>query len=117
MTSTLHTATLKVMPVGHKLHYLAKNVILIVNTGSISVALPIINHLLIPIRPTINIRLKVGLGFLLHVLSFGVAGLIHWNKVQSHPHDTTFLGWMFFAAVLLSVGETIVYVSSKRSMI
>ena len=113
MTSTMSIASANVIPLqhGHALHYLANNVIWIINTGSISIALPIINHLLIPIRPTFNIRLNLSIGFLLHVLSFGAAALI--QSKQEQLNDSQFFCLMVVAVVLLSVGETIVFVSSE----
>ena len=74
-------------------------------------ALPIVNHFLIPLRPTINIRLKIGIGFLLHVLSFGLAALIQWQ--QEHLNNYQFFYLMVVAMLILSVGETTVFVSSE----
>ena len=115
MSSTLSMAAIKgtiaVSSHKHVHHYLANNVIWIVNTGIISAALPIINHLLIPIRPTVNIRLKIGIGFLLHVLAFAIAVFIQWK--QDHVSPQHFFYLMVLPTVLLSIGETIVFVSSK----
>ena len=114
MSSTLSTAAINgTITLSHKHvhHYFANNVIWIINTGIISVALPVINHLLIPIQPTINIRLKICIGFLLHVLSFGVAGFIQWRQHHLTPHQFFYL--MFLPMILLSIGEMVVFVSSE----
>ena len=79
--------------------------------GVISVVLPVTNHCLISMRPTLNIRLKIGAGFLLHVLSFGVSGLIQWR--QNYMSLQLFFCLMILPVVLLSIGETVVGVSSK----
>ena len=77
--------------------------------GAISIALPLTNHCLISLRPTISIRVKIGTGFLLHLLSIGVAGLIQWQ--QSHMTSQQFFCLMFLPVVLLSLGEAVVLVS------
>ena len=118
MSSTLSTAAIKgTIALSHKHvhHYFANNVMWIINTGIISITLPIINHLLIPIQPTINMRLKIGIGYLLHVLSFGVAGLIQWR--QHHLTHQQFFYLMVLPMILLSIGETVVFVSSESSNI
>ena len=105
MSSTLSTAAIKgTIALSHKHvhHYFANNVMWIINTGIISITLPIINHLLIPIQPTINMRLKIGIGYLLHVLSFGVAGLIQWR--QHHLTHQQFFYLMVLPMILLSIG-------------
>ena len=113
MSSELSTAAAHVIPHthGHALNYLATNTIWIINTGSISMALLIVNHFLIPLRPTINIRLKIGIGFLLHVLSFGITALIRWQ--QKHLNHYQFFYLMVVPMLVLSVGETTVFVSSE----
>lgn len=116
MSSTLSTAAINgTIALSHKHvhHYFANNVMWIINTGIISIILPIINHLLIPLQPTINIRLKIGIGYLLHVLSFGVAGLIQWR--QDHLTHQQFFYLMVLPMILLSIGETVVFVSSESS--
>ena len=116
MSSTLSTAAINgTIALSHKHvhHYFANNVMWIINTGIISIILPIINHLLIPLQPTINIRLKIGIGYLLHVLSFGVAGLIQWR--QDNLTHQQFFYLMVLPMILLSIGETVVFVSSESS--
>lgn len=116
MHSTLTTAASNVTQYtyGHGLNYLATNTIWIINTGSISIALPIVNHFLIPLKPTLNIRLKIGVGFLLHILSFGIAALIQWQ--QEHLYHYQFFYLMVIATLVLSIGETTVFVSSEFVM-
>ena len=113
MYSTLGTAASNVIKHthGHALNYLATNTIWIINIGSISIALPIVNHFLIPLRPTLNIRLKIGVGFLLHVLSSGIAALIQWQ--QEHLNHYQFFYLMVVSMLVLSIGETTVGVSSE----
>ena len=111
MSSKLSTAASDIMPHGHVQQYLSHNTIWIINTGTILIVLPVINHLLIPLRPTTNIRLKIGVGFTLHVLSFGVASFVQWRQ-ESVTHQQ-FFSWMVLTMVLLSLGETIVFVSSE----
>ena len=114
MSSRLSTAAINgTIALSHKHvhHYFANNVIWIINTGVISIALPVINHLLIPLQPTINMRLKIGIGFLLHVLSFGVAGFIQWRQHHLAPQQFFYL--MVLPMILLSIGETVVFVSSE----
>lgn len=79
--------------------------------GVISVALPLINHCLISMRPTLNIRVKIGAGFLLHILSLGVAGLIQWR--QSDMSSQQYFCLMFLPVVLLSLAEAVVLVSGE----
>ena len=118
MSSQLSTATSKIMSHGHVQHYLANNAIWIANTGTILIALPVINHLIIPLRPTLNIRLKIGVGFVLHMLSFVVAGFVQWRE-EHHlgHHHHQFFSWMVFTMVLLSLGEATVFVSSELTII
>lgn len=116
MSSTLSTAAINgTIALSHKHvhHYFANNVIWIINTGIISASLPVVNHILIPIRPTINMRLKIGIGFLLHVLSFGGAGFIQWRQNYLSPQQFFYL--MVLPMILLSLGETVVFVSSESN--
>lgn len=86
--------------------------ILIINTGSTLIILPLINHIIIPFWPTINMKFKLGVGFALHVLSFGVAGFIQWSKsTEGLLNDSQFFYWMLLPTVLLSAAEAIVFVS------
>ena len=92
--------------------YLTNNVILIINTGATLIVLPLINHIIIPFWPTINMRFKLGVGFALHVLSFGVAGFIQWSETtEGVLTDQQFFYWMLLPTVLLSTAEAIVFVS------
>ena len=113
MSSVLSTAAANVIQHthGHALHYLATNTIWIINSGSISIAVPIVNHFLIPLRPAINIRLKIGIGVLLHVLSFGITALIQWQ--QEHLKHYQFFYLMVVPTLVLSVGESTVFVSGE----
>ena len=112
-TSQLTKAALNIMPdpPDKKLHYLASNVIWIINAGAILVALPVINHLIIPFWPTVNMRLKLGVGFTLHVLSFGIASFIQWK--EQVLNNQQFFYWMVLPTIFLSVGETVVFVSGE----
>ena len=97
---------------GHKLPYLTRNVIWIINTGTILITLPLINHIVIPFWPTVNMKLKLGVGFALHVLAFGVAGFIQWSKtIEGLLNDQQFFYWMLLPTILLSTAEAIVFVS------
>ena len=87
---------------------------MIVNTGSTLIALPLINHIIIPFWPTVNMKLKLGVGFSLHVLSFGVAGFIQWNKtIEGLLTEQQFFYWMLLPTIVWSVAEAIVFVSGE----
>lgn len=109
MSSVLTETAMMIMSKRHS--YLAENVVWIINMGVISLSLPLINHCLISVKPTLNIRLKIGMGFLLQVSSFGVAGLIQWRR--GHMTNQQFFYLMFLPVVLLSLGEAVVFVSGK----
>ena len=79
---------------------------MILNAGSILIALPIINHIIIPFWPTVSMKLRLGLGFVVHILSFGIAGFIQWK--EDTPEQQQFFYWMILPAVFFSVGETVV---------
>ena len=91
--------------------YLAENIIYIINSGTILLALPLINHILIPLRPTVSMKLRLGIGFFVHVLSFGIAGFIQWREATLSQEQ--FFYWMIFPTVVLSLGENIVFVSGE----
>ena len=94
--------------------YLTSNIILIINAGSTLIALPLINHIIIPFWPTVNMKLKLGVGFALHVLAFGVAGFIQWSKtIEGLLTDQQFFYWMLLPTILLSIAEAIVVVSGE----
>ena len=91
--------------------YLAGNILWIINAGSILIALPIINHIIIPFWPTVNMKLKLGLGFVIHIVSFGIASFIQWREDTLKPQQ--FFYWMILPAIFFSVGETVVVVSGE----
>ena len=85
---------------------------MIINTGSILITLPLINHIVIPFWPTMNMKFKLGVGFALHVLAFGVAGFIQWSKtIEGLLNNQQFFYWMLLPTILLSTAEAIVFVS------
>ena len=91
--------------------YLTTNVIWIINTGTTLIILPLINHIIIPFWPTVNMKVKLGMGFALHVVSFGVAGFIQWSKTRLTEQQ--FFYWMLLPAILLSTAEAVVFVSGE----
>ena len=99
------------MPQEHKLHYFATSIFWIINAGTILIVLLLINHLLIPIWPTINMRFKLGIGLMFNVLSFGVAGIIQLRKDDLNPSPYFF--WLVLPIIPLSTGETVTFVSSE----
>lgn len=57
-------------------------------------------------------KFKLGVGFALHVLAFGVAGFIQWSKtIEDLLNDQQFFYWMLLPTILLSTAEAIVFVS------
>lgn len=98
----------------HNQLYLTSNVIWIINTGTILIILPLTNHIIIPFWPTVNMKVKLGVGFALHVLSFGVAGFIQWSKTDiGLLTNQQFFYWMLLPTILLSTAEAIVFVSGE----
>ena len=110
--SQLTDGALKIMqPHEQRPSYLAENILWIINAGSILIALPLINHVIIPLWPTVNMKLKLGVGFVIHILSFGIAGFIQWREGALEPQQ--FFYWMILPTIFFSVGETTVGVSGK----
>ena len=56
-------------------------------------------------------KLKLGLGFIIHIVSFGIAGFIQWREDTLKPQQ--FFYWMILPAIFFSVGETVVVVSGE----
>ena len=96
----------------HRHSYLASNIIWLINAGAILIALPLINHIIIPFWPTINMKIKLGVGFIIHVLSFGIAGFIQWK--ESILNEQQYFYWMVLPTIFLSVGESFVFVSGEK---
>ena len=114
MTSQLANSVVHVISNGSKHTFLAVNIISVINAGTIILALPIINHILIPLWPTVNMKLKLGVGFFVHVLSFVFAGFIQWRAATLTQQQ--FFYWMILPTILLSLGENVVFVTGEPKL-
>ena len=87
------------------------NVYPIINTLSLIVFLPLVNHLMVPCIPSMTIRGKIGLGMGIAVLSLGLGALLEWAVENASPLSKAL--WFTIPSILLTLPEVFVFVSGK----
>ena len=87
-----------------------------VNGATVVIFVPILNHVLIPFLPRFNmsLKLRLGSGVVLNVLAFVTATFIQ-GIVQEDQNVTELdkLLWLLLPAILLALGETLVFVTGN----
>ena len=87
------------------------NVYPIINTLSLIVFLPLVNHLMVPCIPSMTIRGKIGLGMGIAVLSLGLGALLEWAVANASSLHKAL--WFTIPIILLALPEVFVFVSGK----
>ena len=87
------------------------NVYPIINTLSLIVFLPLVNHLMVPCIPSMTIRGKIGLGMGIAVLSLGLGALLEWALANASSLHKAL--WFTMPIILLAIPEVFVFVSGK----
>lgn len=82
------------------------NLFELINSVSILIALPILNHVILVCLPNTNIRIRLGLGVLFVFLSAAIAGFLEWSFSVD---DLQRLLWLVLPTIVLSVGEMLVF--------
>ena len=117
LNSTLSVSVEDSPPGQYNVHYLQNmvfpNVYLFLNTMTIILALPLVNHILVPCVPSMTIRERIGIGMTIHFVALGCAAYLEWAVADATPLHQAL--WFILPAVLLSVQETFTDVSSKTA--
>lgn len=96
-------------------HYLLSYFNTLVNTVTILIVLPIVNHVILPFF-NVSLKIRLGIGLLLNLLAIAAAtylqGTIE-NYSADDSTDTKQLLWLFLPSIVLALGEMITFVSSK----
>lgn len=80
------------------------------NPVLVLIYIPLFNYVILPFLERRNIRLsaykKIGIGFFLTALSFGI---IYWLQFQIDRGASPAVGWQLLAYVVITAGEVLVY--------
>ena len=92
-------------------HAIFPNVYILLNTLSLFIFLPIINHFFIPCMPSVTIRQRIGIGMVIAILSLGLGAFLEWIVSDLSPLHKAL--WFTIPTVLLTLPEVFVFVSGK----
>ncbi len=87
----------------------------LINTVTIIVFLPIFNHMILPLFPrlSMSIKLRLVIGLVLNFVAILIAVFLQATvEVNSNDENNKFL-WLLLPAVVLSVAESITFISCK----
>ena len=87
------------------------NIYVALNTLSLMVFLPLVNHLLVPCLPFLTIRGKMAVGFVITILSLSITLVVENRLSDQSPLHRTLL--IAVPAILLTLPEVFVKVSGK----
>lgn len=90
-------------------HIFIPNVYPILNTVSMIVFLPIVNHVLVPCIPSMTIRSKMTIGLVIAVLSLAIGALLEYTMSNKSPLHKAL--WFIIPSILLTLPEVFVFVS------
>ena len=87
------------------------NIYAFLNTLSLMVFLPLVNHLLVPCVPSLTIRGKIAIGFVITILSLSLILVLEFTLSKQSALQR-FL-WYAVPSILLTLPEVLVLVSGK----
>ena len=103
----------------YNVHYLQNmvfpNVYLFLNTVTIILTLPLVNHLLVPCVTSMTIRERMGIGMAINFVALGCAAYLEWVVADATQLHQAL--WFILPSVLLSVQEVFTDISSKTAVL
>ncbi len=100
-------------------HSLAPSLNSLINTVTIVLFLPIFNHVVLPFSPrlSMSIKLRLVIGLILNLLAILIAVILQATvEVNSGISVTDRFLWLLLPAIVLSVAESLTFVSCKLSV-
>ena len=105
---------------GESYHVLATYLISLINSATIVVFLPIVNHTILPFFSAfaMSLRVRLGIGQVFNLLAALIAMFLQGTvEVNNATSDIERLLWLFLPAIILSVGETLTFVTGKAESV
>ena len=84
------------------------NVYSLLNTMTIILALPLVNHILVPCVPSMTMRERMGIGMAISTVALGCAAYLEWAVADATPLHQAL--WFILPSIILSVQETLTIV-------
>ena len=101
---------------GEPYHVLSTYLITLINTTTIVVFLPIVNHTILPFfyAFSVSLRVRLGIGQVFNVLAVLIAVLLQGVAEENKDITSTIkLLLLFLPAIILSIGESLTFVTGK----
>ena len=87
------------------------NAFILINTLTVSLSLPLVNHILVPCVRSITIKEKIGIGMAITVVAVGSGAYMEWALSDATPLQQALS--FILPTVLLSIQESFTFVSGK----
>ena len=104
--SIAHPTVAKAIPV---------NIFLFINTISVALSIPLVNHILVPCVPSIRIKEKIGIGMAMLIVAVSSAAYLEWAVADEKSLNKAL--YFIIPAVLLSIQETFTFVSGMYRIV